>query len=55
LIPDLLRALFRYPEFHSRAARIGKLARVSTTTIAYWEYPVHEVKHMVWPKKRRKR
>src|SRR5262249_36990174 len=32
LLPGLLRALFRRPEFRTRAGRMGKLARVSTSS-----------------------
>src|SRR5262245_12761452 len=39
LVPGLLRALLRRPEFHTRAARMGKVARVSPTTIDFWQFP----------------
>src|SRR5262249_45283304 len=48
LIPGLLRALFRRPEFRTRAGRMGKLARVSTTSIEYWQFPVREAGLIVW-------
>jgi hypothetical protein len=35
VIPDLLRALLRRPDCHTRARRMGKVARVSTTAIDY--------------------
>jgi hypothetical protein len=35
LIPDLLRALLRRPEFNTRAKRMGKVVRISTTTLDY--------------------
>jgi hypothetical protein len=34
-IPELLRRLLRHPEFHTRAARLGKAARL-TPTQALW-------------------
>ena len=37
LLPGLLRRLFRLPEFRTRAARMGKVARVEQTAVTYWE------------------
>ena len=36
-LPALLRRLFRLPEFRSRAARMGKVARVQGKVVTYWE------------------
>lgn len=35
-LPLLLRRLLRVTEFHTKAPRMGKVARVSTTGIDYW-------------------
>lgn len=36
-IPGLLRQLFRLPEFATKAARMGKVARISQAQIDYWQ------------------
>lgn len=36
-IPRLLRRLLGFTEFHTRAARMGKVARVSLARIEYWQ------------------
>jgi hypothetical protein len=36
-LPALLRQLFRLPEFCTRAARMGKVARVEAEIVTYWE------------------
>ena len=36
-IPNLLRRLLRFPEFRTRAARMGKVARVSRERIRLWQ------------------
>jgi hypothetical protein len=55
LLPGLLRALLRRPEFRTRAVRMGKVARVSTFVIDYWQHPPGDVQHASWPVGRRKR
>jgi hypothetical protein len=37
LLPALLRRLFRLPEFRTRAARMGKVARVGKAVVTFWE------------------
>ncbi len=37
-LPDMLREVLRLPEFHTKGERMGKLARVSTIEIQYWEW-----------------
>jgi hypothetical protein len=49
MIPDLLRALLRLPEFRTRAARMGKVARVSTAAIHYWQFPNKDLQELAWP------
>ena len=36
-LPGLLRRLFRQPEFRTRSARMGKVARVRGEAVTYWE------------------
>jgi hypothetical protein len=36
-IPALLRRLLRLPEFRTRAARMGKVARVSRERVIWWQ------------------
>jgi hypothetical protein len=37
LLPDQLRRLFRLPEFRTRAARMGKVARIQQQVVTYWQ------------------
>jgi len=55
LIPDLLRALFRHPEFHTRAARRGKVAWVGTDSVRYWQFQVAQMQHLEPPPRRHKK
>jgi len=55
LLPGLLRSLLRRPEFHNRASRMGKVARVGTTRVDYWEFQRPELQQVAWPATRRKR
>jgi hypothetical protein len=52
-IPGLLRRLLRLPEFRTRAARMGKVARVSPAQIDYWETGSETMQRLVWPERRR--
>lgn len=36
-IPKLLRRLLRLPEFKTKAARMGKVARISMTSVKYYQ------------------
>jgi hypothetical protein len=36
-IPALLRRLFRLPPFKTKAVRMGKVARISSAGIQYWQ------------------
>ena len=36
-IPNLLRRLLRLPEFRTKAARMGKVARVKQAAVTYWQ------------------
>jgi hypothetical protein len=59
LIPDLLRALLRRPEFDTRAKRMGKVARISTAAIDYWQFQGQDLHSITWEggsqRKRRRR
>jgi hypothetical protein len=48
LIPDLLRALLRRPDFHTRARRMGKVARISPSSIDYWQFQVQDLQRLAW-------
>lgn len=48
LISGLLRALFRRPEFRSRSVRMGKVAKISTISIDYWQFSTSEPHHIDW-------
>jgi hypothetical protein len=48
LIPDLVRALLRRPDFRSRARRMGKVARISTSSIDYWQFQVQDLQQLAW-------
>jgi hypothetical protein len=37
-LPELLRAVLRCPPFHTKAERMGKVARVTRDTISYYTY-----------------
>ena len=37
-LPGLLRELLRVPEFRTRRERMGKVARVSTHRVAFWQF-----------------
>jgi hypothetical protein len=36
-VPDILRRLFRLPEFKTKASRLGKIVRVTASQIEYYE------------------
>ncbi|HMF16051.1 MAG TPA: hypothetical protein VKE98_02540 [Gemmataceae bacterium] len=55
LIPRMLRNLFRIREFQSRAARMGKIIRVSRKNIAYWEFQETDLRILPWEKTKKKR
>jgi hypothetical protein len=42
LIPDLLRATFRFPEFRIRQRRMGRVIRISNRVVRYykWDKPI---------------
>ncbi len=43
-IAALLRAVFRLPAFQSKARRMGKVLRVTTTTVSYYSYRDRETR-----------
>jgi hypothetical protein len=47
-LSERLRALFRRREFRTRAARMGKVVRVSPTHIDYWQFLLPRPKRIVW-------
>ena len=46
--PELVRRLMRRPEFATKAARMGKVVRVSTRVIEYYG-PDRVVRSIFWP------
>ena len=53
LLPGLLRALLLLPGFRTRAARMGKVARISTRTIEYRSFRAQGVQRLTWSGPRR--
>ncbi len=45
-LPHLLRDLFRLPEFKTKASRMGKVIRVSSTQLQYYEQQGDPVTHI---------
>ncbi len=43
-IPQSLRSLFRYPEFNTKAKRMGKVIRVTDREISYYTFNDKEIK-----------
>jgi hypothetical protein len=43
-IPALLRAVFRLAAFQTKARRMGKVLRVTHTTVSYYTYREHETR-----------
>jgi hypothetical protein len=48
-IPGLLRHLLRLPEFATKAARMGKVARVSPMQVDYWQLGDEQPHRLSWP------
>jgi hypothetical protein len=48
-IPGLLRHLLRMSEFATKAARMGKVARVSQSHIDYWQLGDEHPHRLSWP------
>ncbi len=47
-IPSLLRQLLKLAEFKTIAIRMGKIAKVSTTHIEYWQWGSTEKINRLW-------
>jgi hypothetical protein len=48
ILPGLLRRLLRRPEFRTRASRMGKVARITPTGIAWWQLNDTVLYQMAW-------
>ena len=48
-LPGLLRRLLRLSEFRTKAARMGKVAYVSSTRIEYWQLDDERLHRLTWP------
>ena len=47
-VPELLRRLFRLPEFTTKAARMGKVVRVGRRQIQYYAAGDNRVSTLTW-------
>ncbi len=47
-LPDLLRRLFRLPEFKSRTVRMGKVARVNHERVEFWQVGEDKQRILRW-------
>jgi len=50
LILSLLRKLLRFPEFKTKANRMGKVARISLANIKYYQHGDQKLRVLSWPK-----
>lgn len=48
-LPELLRRLFRLPEFRTKATRMGKVARIGPAQIDYWLLGDERPHRLNWP------
>lgn len=48
-LPELLRRLLRLPEFRTKTARMGKVARVRPTHVEYWQLGDEQLHRLIWP------
>jgi hypothetical protein len=48
-IPQLLKRLFRLPQFQTKSARMGKVVLVSKQRIQYYEVGKRSIQTMRWP------
>jgi len=47
-IPSLLRQVFRLETFKTKAARMGKVARITFTQVSYWELGSDKLHSLDW-------
>lgn len=47
-LPELLRRQFLLPEFHTKAARMGRVERVGPTKIEYWVLGDEHSRRLIW-------
>lgn len=47
-LPELLQRLFRLPQFHTKAARMGKVVRITPTRIDYWAVGDERMHRLTW-------
>ncbi len=55
MLPGMLRSLLRLVEFRTRASRMGKVARVGSKSIDYWQHDLDALKRISWRMGRQKR
>jgi hypothetical protein len=46
-IPDLLRLAFQHPQFKTKALRMGKILRLTDTSVTFYEANRH-IKQFLW-------
>lgn len=44
----MLRRLFQFKEFKTKAIRMGKIAKVSTKSLEYWQWKIPEKYRLLW-------
>lgn len=47
-VAPLIRCFLRHSQFDTRAKRIGKVVRLSQTSISFWRANVQEEERLVW-------
>jgi hypothetical protein len=51
-VPDFLRRLFRLPDFKTKAARMGKVAHITSVGMRYYQVGDDTLHHLSWPPRR---
>jgi hypothetical protein len=54
LLPELVRMLFRLPDFRTRAKRMGIVARMNKTGVEWWKHRVAGLQRVEWEAKGRR-
>lgn len=47
-LPSMLRRLFRIQEFKTKSIRMGKIAKISTTSVEYWQWGDFKKHRFLW-------
>jgi hypothetical protein len=54
-IPSLIRQVFHLSAFKNKAVRMGKVARISSASIEYWQLGNQSLHVLSWPARSRKK